>query len=80
MLVHIGADDPAVPVEQRTAFQDEMTAAGVDWRLILYGKTAHSFTNPEANSWGRPGFAYAEAADRRSWAATQDLFYEVGLL
>lgn len=80
VLVHIGADDPAVPVEQRTAFQAEMTAAGVDWRLMLYGRTGHSFTNPEADGWGMPGFAYSAAADRRSWAATQDLFAEVGLL
>ena len=80
VLVHIGADDPAVPVEQRTAFQDEMTRAGADWRLILYGRTAHSFTNPEADTWGMPGFAFSESANRRSWAATQDLFQEVGLI
>ena len=35
VLVHIGADDPAVPAEQCAAFQQEMTAAGVDWRLML---------------------------------------------
>jgi dienelactone hydrolase len=80
VLVHIGADDPAVPAEQRTAFQQEMTAGGVDWRLTLYGRTAHSFTNPEADSWGMPGFAYAADADRRSWTATTDLFQEVGLI
>jgi dienelactone hydrolase len=80
VLAHIGADDPAVPVDQRTAFQDEMTKAGADWRLMLYGCTGHSFTNPEADSWGMPGFAWSASANRRSWAATQDLFLEVGLL
>lgn len=80
VLAHIGADDPAVPVGQRTAFQDEMTRAGADWRLMLYGRTAHSFTNPEADTWGMPGFAFSESANRRSWAATQDLFQEVGLI
>lgn len=80
ILAHIGADDPAVPVDQRTAFQDEMTRAGVDWRLMLYGQTSHSFTNPEADSWGMPGFAYSAAADRRAWAATRDLFEELGLI
>lgn len=79
-LVHIGADDPAVPAEQCAAFQQEMTKAGVDWRLMLYGRTGHSFTNPEAGTWGRPGFAYSAAADRRSWAATKDLFEELGLI
>jgi len=80
ILAHIGADDPAVPVDQRSAFQDEMTKAGADWRLLLYGRTSHSFTNPEADSWGMPGFAWSEKANRRSWAATQDLFQEVGLI
>jgi dienelactone hydrolase len=80
VLVHIGADDPAVPAEQCAAFQQEMTAGGVDWRLMLYGRTGHSFTNPEADSWGLPGFSYAADADRRSWAATKDLFQEVGLI
>ncbi|HEY0646546.1 dienelactone hydrolase family protein [Phenylobacterium sp.] len=80
VLVHIGADDPAVPAEQRTAFEQEMTKGGVDWRLMLYGRTAHSFTNPEADGWGMPGFAYSADADRRSWAATQDLFAELGLI
>jgi dienelactone hydrolase len=80
VLVHIGAEDPAVPAEQRTAFEHEMTKGGVDWRLMLYGRTAHSFTNPEADGWGMPGFAYAADADRRSWAATQDLFVELGLI
>src|SRR5687768_9721556 len=42
VLAHIGADDPAVPVDQRIAFQDEMTRGGADWRLMLYGRTAHS--------------------------------------
>lgn len=80
VLVHIGADDPAVPPEQWAAFREEMTRAGADWRLLLYGRTGHSFTSPEADSWGRPGFAYAAEADRRSWAATTDLFQELGLI
>jgi len=80
VLVHIGADDPAVPAEQRAAFEQEMTEGGVDWRLMLYGRTGHSFTNPEADTWGLPGFSYAAEADRRSWTATQDLFAELGLI
>lgn len=80
VLVHIGAEDPAVPADQRTAFEQEMTRAGVDWRLMLYGRTGHSFTNPEADGWGMPGFAYSADADRRAWAATRDLFAEVGLI
>lgn len=80
VLVQIGADDPAVPADQRAAFEAEMTAGGVDWRLVLYGKTGHSFTNPEADSWGMPGFAYQADSDRRSWVGLKALFDEAGLL
>lgn len=76
VLVNIGADDPVVPAEQRVAFEAEMTAAGVDWRLNLHGGTGHSFTNPQADSWGMPGFSYGAAADQRSWRAMLDLFDE----
>jgi dienelactone hydrolase len=54
-----------------------MNEAGVDWRMTLFGGVGHSFTNPNANALGRPGFAYDAAADRRSWAAMIDLFTEV---
>jgi len=77
ILACIGADDPLIPPEQRVAFEKEMTAAKVDWRLNLYGGAGHSFTNPDVGSWGRAGFAYHEATDRRSWAAMMDLFAEV---
>ena len=77
VLVNIGADDPIIPPAQRTAFEQEMNEAGVDWRMTLFGGVGHSFTNPNANALGRPGFAYDAAADRRSWAAMIDLFTEV---
>ncbi len=76
VLVAIGADDPVVPAEQRAAFEAEMTAAGVDWRLALYGGTGHSFTNPEADGWGMPGFSYSPASDQRAWRAMLDLLDE----
>jgi dienelactone hydrolase len=80
VLVQIGADDPVIPAEQRIAFEQEMTAAGVDWRMQVFGKTGHSFTNPEIDAYGLPGFNYQADSDRRSWAAMKDLFGEVGLL
>ena len=76
VLVCIGADDPLIPPAQREAFEAEMNAGGVDWRLNLYGGAGHSFTNPDVGALGRPGFAYDEATDRRSWAAMLDLFAE----
>ena len=76
VLVNIGADDPIIPPEQRLAFETEMNAGKVDWRLNLYGGAGHSFTNPDVGALGRPGFAYHEATDRRSWIAMMELFAE----
>ncbi len=76
VLACIGADDPLIPPEQRLAFEREMSDGGVDWRMNVYGGAGHSFTNPDSGALGRPGFAYHEATDRRSWAATMDLFAE----
>ena len=61
-------------VDLGTAFEQEMTSAGVDWRMLVYGGAGHSFTNPEVNALGRDGFAYDESADKRSWRAMLDLF------
>ena len=74
VLVCIGADDPLVPADQRAEFEQQMTDAGVDWQLHLYGGAAHSFTNPNAAALNMPGVAYEANADERSWEAMLDLF------
>jgi dienelactone hydrolase len=76
ILVCIGADDPMVPTEQRAAFEEEMRAAEVDWRMNLYGGVVHSFTNPNASAHGFPGVAYDQLTDERSWRAMLDFFDE----
>jgi dienelactone hydrolase len=76
VLVCIGADDPIVPPEQRLAFEQEMRAAEVDWRMNLYGGAQHSFTNPNAGQAGMPGLAYDQPTDERSWRAMLDFFDE----
>lgn len=77
VLVCIGADDPSIPPEQRTDFEAEMRAAGVDWQLHVYGGVVHSFTNPSADGVEIPMLRYDAAADRRSWAAMVELFASV---
>ena len=77
VLVCIGADDPMVSEESRVAFQNEMRAANVDWRLNLYGGAVHSFTNEQADAFGAPFIKYHKATDERSWRAMVDLFDEV---
>ena len=76
VLVCHGADDPFVPVEHVTAFEAEMTKAGVDWQVISYGGTVHSFTNPEADG-SIEGICYNKQADERSWQAMQAFFDEI---
>ena len=77
ILVCIGADDPMIPDAQRAAFQDEMRAADVDWRLNLYGGAVHSFTNEGADAMGMAAIKYHKPTDERSWRAMLDLFDEV---
>lgn len=77
ILTAIGCDDPIIPPEQRLAFEQEMTAAKVDWRMHVYGGAGHSFTNPDIGRLNRPGFAYDAVADQRSWRTMIDLFDEV---
>ena len=77
VLALLGADDPAIPPEQRDAFVAMLRAAGVDWQMTLYGGVVHSFTNQQAAALNRPDFArYDATADARSWRQMSDLFAE----
>ncbi len=71
-----GHDDPMGPPEQVLAFQNELTKAGADWQMHIYGNTMHAFTNPVAND---PSFGtvYQPDADRRSWIAMKNFLEEV---
>ena len=77
VLVCVGTEDPIIPLEQRLAFEAEMRAADVDWRMNLYGGAAHSFTHPWAEHAAIPGLKYHQPSDERSWRAMLDLFDEV---
>ena len=77
VLVCQGAADPVIGPDQRAAFAAEMSAAGVDWQMLLLGGVGHSFTNPAIDAFGFPGFVYDVTADRRSWRAMRELFDEV---
>jgi dienelactone hydrolase len=68
LLVCHGAADPHVPFAQVEAFAAEMTAAGADWQLTMYGGAQHGFTHAHARPGQTPGVEYDETADRRSFA------------
>lgn len=76
VLVLHGHDDPMAPPDHVLALQTELTQAGADWQMHVYGGTMHAFTNPVAND---PAFGtvYQAAADRRSWQAMQNFFAEI---
>ena len=71
VLVLHGHDDPMVPVDQVVALQTELSEAGADWQVHVYGNTMHAFTNPAAAD---PDFGtvYSAVADRRSWRTMSD--------
>lgn len=71
-----GADDPYVPAANLTAFEEEMRAHKIDWQLIKYGGTVHSFTDPMAGNDPSKGAAYNSSADKRSWQAMQNFLEE----
>jgi len=71
-----GHDDPLGPPEQVLAFAQEMTKAGADWQVHVYGNTMHAFTNPIANNPG-VGNVYQADADRRSWIAMKNFLEEI---
>ena len=71
-----GNDDPMVPVDVVTGFENELTAANADWQIHVYGNTSHAFTNPVAND-ADHGLLYNENADKRSWITMKNFFEEI---
>ena len=77
ILVLHGANDPYVPPEEVNALQEEMRKAQVDWQMVFYSGSVHSFTNPDAGDDPSKGAAYNPSADRRSWEAMKEFFNEI---
>ncbi len=79
ILVAHGGADPFVPVEQVTAFMQEMVTAGADLQFLNYPEAKHSFTNPGADEKGKKyemPLAYDKHADTDSWKALLDFIGE----
>ncbi|PPD20688.1 MAG: dienelactone hydrolase [Methylobacter sp.] len=80
VLVLSGADDDFITPESVADFNQEMTAAGADFRFIDYPGAKHGFTNPDADRLGKANnipIAYQAKADHDSWLAMQELFKQV---
>jgi dienelactone hydrolase len=50
------------------AFREEMTAAGADWQVTVYGQGLHAFTMPDIEKEEVPGTAYDPFLDGLTWA------------
>lgn len=74
VLVLHGADDPYVPASEVTAFIDAYKATDVDWQLVQFSGTVHSFTNPLADSPGKA--AYNARSCHRAYEYMEELFEE----
>lgn len=63
-----GYNDPMAKPEQVMAFADEMTKAGADWQITMYGNTVHAFMNPQAKDEAL-GLVYNPVVAERAWTA-----------
>ncbi|MEV5355667.1 dienelactone hydrolase family protein [Streptomyces sp. NPDC052693] len=72
----VGSQDPIMPPDRRDAFTAEMQAAGVDWRLTLYGGALHAFHHPPVDHPTVPGVGYHPRHARRAWRDVVDLLAE----
>lgn len=71
VLVLTGAADPMIDAAQVAAFEAEMKAAGVKYKVVSYPGAKHGFTNPDATAKGKQfniPLAYDADADKKSWA------------
>ncbi len=71
-----GHEDPLAPPEDVRAFEEEMTRAGADWQVHVYGGTQHAFTNPNAAN-PAAGLVYNPVADHRAWTTLVAFLSEV---
>ncbi len=70
ILVLHGDDDKFTTPEQVEAFKKEMKDSGADFTFISYPGAMHSFSNPDADAYGKKfnlPLGYNAQADRKSW-------------
>lgn len=72
-----GAIDPYVSASDVDAFESEMKANKVDYQLVKYSGTVHSFTEVGAGTDISKGAAYNETSDKRSFLAAENFLNEI---
>lgn len=80
ILVEHGAADQFLKKEDLDKGVQALKAAGADVRVDVYPNAQHSFTNPDADKFGKQynlPLAYNAEADQKSWEAMKKFFKEV---
>jgi len=80
VLVCHGWEDPIAPPDVMVALGKELSEGQADWQIHAYGTAGHAFTDIDRKHGAaptRPGVAYEERADRRSWKAASDFLAEL---
>jgi dienelactone hydrolase len=77
ILVLNGDADPLVPLNEISAFVDEMRAADANWEIDTYGNARHSFTGEGIVGKSGPEAGLHAQSERRSWQATLQFLREV---
>jgi len=69
-----GSTDPVTPKPMMDALEEELTGAGVDWQIMMFGRGTHSFCVPGANN--PPVQVYDEKLCKKSYQMMRDFFAE----
>jgi dienelactone hydrolase len=77
ILVLHGDADPLIPLNEISAFVNEMRAVQADWEINTYGNAKHSFTGEGIIGKPGPEAGLHAEAERRSWQATLQFLHEV---
>ncbi|MEZ5276081.1 MAG: dienelactone hydrolase family protein [Opitutaceae bacterium] len=74
MVLH-GADDPYVPQSDVQSWVAAMRATQVDWQLVQFSGTVHSFTDPLATATGQA--EYNPVSSARAFEMMDELIEEI---
>ncbi len=80
ILILQGGADTFVTPDKVEEFKTEMSAAGADYRVIVYPGATHSFSNPRTTAIGEKfklPVAYNKKADQESWQAMKTFLGEI---
>lgn len=75
VLICHGGADAFIPQASVDAFQSGMEQVGAKYTIVTFGGVRHSFTNPDAGTYGIENIKYDADADRQSWTLMK-LFFD----